>query len=49
MIFVVNEVKTDLNNNAFEASLTPAKLPEHDDPTAILKIISIQQSRDSCF
>ena len=37
MIFEVNDVKKTLNNNAFEANLTPTKMPEHDDPTASLK------------
>ena len=37
MIFEVNDVKKALNNSAFEANLTPTKMPEHDDPTIILK------------
>ena len=37
MIFEVNDVKRALNSSTFEANLTPTKMPEHDDPTAILK------------
>ena len=37
MIFEVNDVKKALNRSVFEANLTPTKMPEHDDPTAILK------------
>ena len=37
MIFEVNDVKKALNNSAFEANLTPTKMPEHDLPTTILK------------
>ena len=37
MIFEVNDVKKALNSSVFEANLTPTKMPEHDDPTAILK------------
>ena len=35
MIFEVNDVKQALNNNASEANMTPTKMHEHDDPTAI--------------
>ena len=37
MIFEVNDVKKALNKSAFEANLTPTKMPEHDDPITILK------------
>ena len=37
MIFEVNDVKKALNKSAFEANLTPTKMPEHDLPTTILK------------
>ena len=37
MLFAVNDVKKALNRSVFEANLTPTKMPEHDDPTTILK------------
>ena len=37
MIFEINDVKKALNTSVVEASLTPVKMPEHDDPVDILK------------
>ena len=37
MIFEANDVKKALNDTAFEANLTPTKMPEDDDPTVTLK------------
>ena len=37
MIFDVNDVKKMFNKSAFEANLTPVKLPEHDNPVTVLK------------
>ena len=37
MIFETNDVKKFGNSSSFEANLSPTKMPEHDDPTSILK------------